>query len=418
MNILCFSCEYDMGIIKQVKRLQVFGTGFQQRNKSMRDYFIYYSESNLVCLIIFGIMLAHDLADVDRQEKQIKYDNALVAFMLYFVSDVFWAWIIAGVVPRNLFTVVTANFLNYIFMAGITYTWLEYVLALNPSSKRRPLQRTRVLLPFVLATVLLVIVFLFARPLLISEQLEVQPLYYVFLVTVPIIYIVTIVFFSLRRARSEENPVEKRKYLYIGIFPLLVIFGGLLQVAVLPNTPIFCFASTILMLIFYIQSMQTQISMDPLTRLNNRGQLYRYVSQKSSLFIEGRKVCVVMIDVNDFKSVNDTWGHSEGDRALILIAEALRKVAGSCSMPVFLSRFGGDEFLLIAHPLREEELKELVDDIRREIDRKCKEENTPYQLSVSVGYDELKPEHDSFQLCQQRADVKMYQNKEAMKRER
>jgi hypothetical protein len=48
----------------------------------MNAVFVYYAESNLVALIIFGILLIHDLVNVDRQEKQIKYDRALVAFML------------------------------------------------------------------------------------------------------------------------------------------------------------------------------------------------------------------------------------------------------------------------------------------------------------------------------------------------
>ena len=69
----------------------------------MSDYSIYYTESNIVCLILFGIMLAHDLFRVDRQEKQLKFDRALVAFMLYFITDPLWAGVISGVLPKNRF---------------------------------------------------------------------------------------------------------------------------------------------------------------------------------------------------------------------------------------------------------------------------------------------------------------------------
>ena len=56
----------------------------------MSDYFIYYASANMVGAVVFGIMLIHDCLGVDRQEKQIKYDQALIAFMLYFISDVIW----------------------------------------------------------------------------------------------------------------------------------------------------------------------------------------------------------------------------------------------------------------------------------------------------------------------------------------
>ena len=42
----------------------------------MSGYFIYYTEANLVCVVIFGILLLRDLFSVDRQEKQIKFDHA------------------------------------------------------------------------------------------------------------------------------------------------------------------------------------------------------------------------------------------------------------------------------------------------------------------------------------------------------
>ena len=87
----------------------------------MSEYFIYYTEASLVCTIIFGILLMRDLYSVDRQEKQIKFDHALIAFMLYFISDAAWAAIIAGMLPRNRFTVVATNFSNCVIMAVITF---------------------------------------------------------------------------------------------------------------------------------------------------------------------------------------------------------------------------------------------------------------------------------------------------------
>ncbi|MDO5491773.1 MAG: diguanylate cyclase [Bacillota bacterium] len=62
------------------------------------------------------------------------------------------------------------------------------------------------------------------------------------------------------------------------------------------------------------------ISLDPLIQMNNRGQLQRYIDQDSNLYREGLKTYVIMIDVNDFKSIDDTFGHAEGDRAFIRLS--------------------------------------------------------------------------------------------------
>ena len=83
-------------------------------------FFAYYAESNIVCAIIFAIMLVHDLLTMNRQEQQIKYDKALVAFMLYFISDCFWAAVDSGILPKNTFSVAATNFANYVLMAAVT----------------------------------------------------------------------------------------------------------------------------------------------------------------------------------------------------------------------------------------------------------------------------------------------------------
>ena len=122
-----------------------------------------------------------------------------------------------------------------------------------------------------------------------------------------------------------------------------------------------------------------------------------------------------MIDANDFKAVNDTYGHAEGDRALTIIATALKRAARLCGFPMFISRYGGDEFLLIAHPSEEGAIKTLVDSIRTEIEAECKTQNTPYFLSVGIGYDMIADKKDTFQKCMWRADQKLYKDKRLQK---
>jgi diguanylate cyclase (GGDEF)-like protein len=171
------------------------------------------------------------------------------------------------------------------------------------------------------------------------------------------------------------------------------------------------------MLVFFIQMIQRQISVDPLTGLNNRGQLLRYISQKSNLYKDNRLTYVVMIDINDFKSINDTYGHAQGDKALIILADTFKKVINRHSFPIFMARYGGDEFIMITHPSNENELLPLVNDVRNELKKHCLESNIGFVFTVGIGYDRLNEKPDTFQKCLQRADKKLYINKKEVKQE-
>ena len=384
----------------------------------MSDYFIYYASINIVGVLIFGIMLANDYLGVDRQEKQVKYDRALISFMLYFVSDAIWAGVDSGLFPVTQFSVVATGFANFVIMTMITYCWLAYVMAVEQVKNRNSkAARLSLMFPFAVSVVLVVITYFVAPGMLITEELKNTKMYDAFMVIVPYIYILAVIVYTVKEAIHEENPIMKKKHIYIGCFPIMVVVGGLMQMILMPSLPIFCFASTLLMLIFYIKSIDAQISKDPLTNLNNRGQLARYVAQGSNLLIDGRATFVVMMDVNDFKNVNDTFGHPEGDAALVIIAQALSDAVNSRSMPLFLGRYGGDEFVLIAHPVREEELQELISVIRKNITERCMSEQKPYSLTVGVGYDRLNGPQDTFQKCMERADEKLYEDKARVKEE-
>ena len=379
----------------------------------MNDFAVYYIEANLVCMIIFGILLIHNHFNIDRQEKQIKHDHVLVAFILYVLADCFWAAIVAELIPKTRFTVVVNVFSIYLLMGATIYCWLDYVMAYEQVPHRnRPINRFAVIFPFLVSTVALILHYLIAPQTLIDDAQETLPGFSVYIIAVPDIYIAAVLFYTIRKARAEENPAEKRKHLFIGFFPLLVSVGGLIQTLLLPYVPIYCFTCLILMLVFFIQALEIRISMDPLTSLNNRGQLTRYIAQKANLRQEGRLTVVVMMDIDGFKEINDTFGHAEGDKALVTVADSLKAIISRSNIPSFLGRYGGDEFILIVHPEKQEEVEQLIADIRQEIARSC---DTAYRLSVSAGCDELLGGEDTAQNCIQRADKKLYLDKQYRK---
>ena len=139
----------------------------------MRDFVIYYVESNVVCMIVLGLLLAHNHFSIDRQEKQVKFDRVLIVFMLYFLADSFWAAIVAEVIPKTRFTVVADVLAIYVLMVATSYTWLEFVMAVEQAPHRnRPINKFAVLFPFIVSTIALVLTYLFAPHVLLNENYD------------------------------------------------------------------------------------------------------------------------------------------------------------------------------------------------------------------------------------------------------
>lgn len=382
-----------------------------------RDYFFFYFEATVVCVLFFAIMLLNDYRNGNRQEKQVYLDRVIMAHMLYFLNDLAWAAVLSGFLPRTRTLVVLVNFINAFFLAGITYNWFLYAAAAEQLPIRKKKHFFKVVgLPIYVVIAVAVIWYLAAPTFWVSETAELNPLYYpLILLPAPMIYLLVTFFISLARARKTHTYAEHRLYMQIGIFPLVITFFGIIQLALL-DMPLFCFGCTVNMLVFYLNNTADQISVDPLTRLNNRNQLLHYLSQDTAHRKKGLREYVVMIDANDFKKINDSYGHAEGDHALTLIAEALKKAIVIMKEAPFLARYGGDEFIIIACTEDEAELSVLREEIRRCLREVCQEAATPYRLSVAVGYDEL-GWGEPFAACQQRADQKLYEDKSREKAE-
>ena len=374
------------------------------------DYFFFYMESNIVCIVVLAILLINNKLHTTQQEKQIWFNRTLIAHILYFTSDIFWAAVLSGQLPSSRLLVGFFNLANYILLSLLAYEWFMYMAVTEdlPLRKSRK-QRILWLLPMLISIVVIVIAYIAAPTFWISESGDLNDWYYPMMVAAPIIYLLSAFVFSLINSRKTESRDKKRLFLLIGIYPLGVLSFGLIQTFMLEG-PLFCFGCTIMMTFFYIHSMQALISVDSLTRLNNRGQINRYMEQLR--YRENMQLYVMMIDIDRFKEINDTCGHAEGDRALILVAEALRQVCGRVNCPIFLGRYGGDEFTVFIQNPEDGDLPEQVAEIiRSAIAEKQQENHLLYNLQVSIGFDALQGRNDTVEACLVRADEKLYEDK-------
>ena len=382
----------------------------------MPNFFIFYVEANIVCLVIFAIMLSHDLRSIDRQEKVIKYDWTLITFMAYFVGDIVWAGIISNALPKTATSVMGIAIVNCFLTGGITFAWMRYVLAVaNAPLRNKTWFNVVTAIPLVALTLVLIFAYMVSPSSFIDSRLNLKPTYDLFQIILPDLYLILILIYTIVVALRRDDPRERRTLIYVGLFPLMMIIGGFVQAVFTPYTPIFCFASVILMVIFYIQAMEKQVSLDPLTGLNNRGRLRQYASQPSSIRREDRRTLVYMLDIDSFKQINDAHGHAEGDKALIILADSMKSAASGLGMPLFLARYGGDEFIAILHPEGAWDSSIFKETFRRELASQCEKARIDFDLTASVGCSELGAEPETFAQCLERADKELYEEKRILK---
>lgn len=150
------------------------------------------------------------------------------------------------------------------------------------------------------------------------------------------------------------------------------------------------------------------IFVDCLTGLYNR--VYLEFLQKQAYREKGVRVSGIMIDLNDFKQINDNYGHSEGDTALIIAADLLRK---SFSEYGVVTRYAGDEFVVMLNTIDEQLIKNLIERAKKNFEDENKTNDKPYQLSASMGYGVSNLSDETMDDFMSRIDKQMYQDKAA-----
>ena len=158
---------------------------------------------------------------------------------------------------------------------------------------------------------------------------------------------------------------------------------------------------------YEVDSKSHQATHDMLTGLPNR---MLFLSRAAAAVSESSGVAIVLIDIDRFKDVNDTLGHTIGDRLLCEIAERLlRAVSGRATV----ARLGGDEFALVVSDVTDPERAiEIVHELNVEMQRPIKMDGLTLAITASAGI-AMAPEHgDDASLLLQRADIAMYLAKE------
>lgn len=155
------------------------------------------------------------------------------------------------------------------------------------------------------------------------------------------------------------------------------------------------------------QHLENIVKIDPLTKLWNRAYLSELKFDLSK-YEENDVFYTIFIDLNNFKDINDQYGHKIGDEVLRFTARRLRN---SCHESDMIFRLGGDEFIIIAHMKDSSSIEKVIKRLRDNFIEPFTIADFRITLSLAMGYQIFDPRIDDLEMIISMSDKKMYEDK-------
>ena len=222
------------------------------------------------------------------------------------------------------------------------------------------------------------------------------------------LYGIAVVIHAIVLLIKDKEGFRKKEYIAHILFILICTVGGVTD-AIVSDTPVMPMAIMLSFNVLFIILQETKIFNDALTGLNNRRLADRYISSAIKESSVENPICVFMMDIDDFKIINDRYGHLEGDKALKQIAEALMQAVSRYRG--FLARWGGDEFVVALTDMRENTIERFRADLKHELSKLQDTVDIPVELNLSIGEELCADQTRSLADVIEKADESLYMAK-------
>ena len=376
---------------------------------------IIHVELDILCFLILAIIAFQITRSVSKQLNRVLFRTLVYGIMVSLALDIFWVLTEGRHFPGD---VMTNKILNALYLGiGVILgcIWYLYVLETLGYRITRPLISV-VMLPgaFFLGLNLISIgtgwVFTVTPENIYTHGplFPLQTAGALFMLFVPLVHIL------IRLLNRKEGTPRWMVWKLLGFY-ILPVIGTLVSLPYLglPGTWTCASISIVLM---YIDDQDREILRDSLTGLNNRKTLESVFADYTKQTGEGRQLYLFMMDLDNFKGINDTLGHSAGDRALVQAAQLL--TGSLAGMKAYIARFGGDEFLVMSFFESEEEALEYKQKLTESFREYNEKEKLPYVLRTSIGFSRYRTGQSLAELTEL-ADGQLYEEKaEAKKKQK
>lgn len=377
----------------------------------MTTYLGLYELINAFCGLVLLTLILHSRVGMGLTATRRRYMRAAILLVIFYAADSLWYAMDCGVLPQNRSVSMLLKSIYFVSSSAAGYSWFVYMETLTGALFTR--SRKRIFFSGALVWVHLVLTVInWFTGILFWEDEALQysrgPFFGLQYLVV-YAYLAIAAFHALYKA--NHNYIDRSRYIVIATFPIIPAISALLQLFYW-RIPFNCMAFTLSVLIMYMNELGDQVSREPLTGLANRKHFMHALEEGMDAHENDGQLYLFMIDMNRFKRINDTFGHVEGDKAILMTVEALREACSEMHRKIVLSRYGGDEFAIIAELEREEEAKELKEKICSKIEDRNTGILLSYRLSLSIGCARYTPEYKGIRSFIAAADKELYIEKE------
>jgi len=318
---------------------------------------------------------------------------AMGAVIMYIVTDSLWMRVHnmrqdLGIIV--IYAVYSLYFVSVTVVGYCMYSFLEYL----QDNKKHALQilDKKTVLPIAIHIIMSVINVYTGFMFIIDENHEyIRGSFFMLEYLFVIGYLLMTSVRAFKTAIETDNVREKGYYQMIAFFPIIPLISNIIQ-AIVHIYPVISMGVTLTVLILFINQVIELISLDPMTRLTNKQEFARILERKIKEVSDKNCMYMLMIDIDKFKKINDTYGHIEGDRAIIRVADALRTACSDTyRRNTVVARFGGDEFMVMvelensSEQMSEVETVELCNIIKNEIKKANENAGVGYDLRCTIG---------------------------------
>ena len=380
---------------------------------------ILYSENMIICMLILAVIYYNDVKTTrgPLMIGQKVFRTLLIANMIAMFFDVFSVICDGTDFWYSRILVETGVFFYYFFHSMVGSLFLLYVdFSLYPDRKRFKKRFSYYVLPSVIMMITNVISIWTGWYFKVNEQnsYERGPLF-ILPIIVNFLYVIFSIGLILNWWSCNKADYKRHKELCVRliIVPIIPCIGAVIQ-ALIPGSASTLPCTALALLMNYITVQNGQMAKDHLTGLYNRGQLESFMNYQIRNLRLGKYFFLILLDLDKFKQINDTYGHIVGDDALIQMANILRS---NCKRKEdYVSRLGGDEFVIIGQCMDKASVEKIVERLHNAVEDFNRTSGKVYKLEFSAGYTICHQDSEAtLDTLINEADEKMYQAKKEKK---
>lgn len=368
-----------------------------------------------VFFTVFAVYIMLKLgSDIARQRETRVFRRLITAFIVYLWMSGLWTLqeYDAMRLPHWLFSVICLCSLGSLSANGFLFFSFT-MLHLAPETAEKRWFRAVSLAPLAIIAVCLVASLFNGMVFSTSPDNHVSFNWaYPVEPALTALYVLAILVISVVKALKSSSPSQRRQDFTLAASMLFILLCVAID-ATLDKITILPMAVFAAIFFVFISMQESGIYSDALTGMNNRRKADEFLSAQVTSLSEAEPMYLYMMDINSFKQINDQYGHAEGDRALVLLANTLKR-AISC-VDGFAARYGGDEFILMHHQKARDgqDPEALISRIKADLADACARKRTAYEISVSAGYARCTNPKTSPEQYIRQADEMLYTRKSA-----